>query len=76
MLLNRRSFIAGLIAAPAIVRVQSIMPVRSIGWLVADTAPTSGFVAAIQAWEDLLLYGNPEWPGPHGLLGYSLVGRW
>jgi hypothetical protein len=29
-LLSRRSLLVGLIAAPAIVRVQSIMPVRSI----------------------------------------------
>lgn len=42
--MNRRAFLLGLVAAPAIVRVASIMPVKLVEWAVPHWEFASGQV--------------------------------
>jgi hypothetical protein len=68
MILNRRGFITGLIslvAAPAIVRVQSIMPVKALA-TVPDPLPA--YYEPIGVLKDAVL-GGESYPGAWRLFG-------
>ena len=61
-LITRRAVLAGLIAAPAIVRVTSLMPVRGV--VLAIERPHAGFVERLgYQWMDSIVRpgsGSPE----------------
>ena len=62
MQLSRRGFIGGLgalIAAPAIVRAASLMPVRGIVMDVYGRSPAMDALSAIRDM-NVLLYGDPD----------------
>lgn len=72
---TRRRFLAGLFAAPAIVRASSLMPVRAFiipsePLVVASTGPLGGY--SLAAFPDLLLPGLRRIEGNYA----SMVDLW
>jgi hypothetical protein len=71
MILNRRGFIAGLIslvAAPAIVRVQSIMPVKAVAVELPPSPPLGPHHELIGVLKDSV-FGDETYPGNWRLFG-------